>query len=327
MEMLMDDKISVIVPTYNNAPWLPKCLESIRNQTYSNLEILVIDDGSQDETWEILQTFSQNDPRIIPVHQENGGVTTARLCGVSRATGDWIGFVDGDDWIEPDMYEHLLRNAKTYDADISHCGYQLVYPDGRRKPYYGTGELRKQTHLQGLQDLLEEKLVEPGLWTKLFKRELLGKLDSCMDRDIKNNEDMLMNYYIFREAQCSVFEDICLYCYRVRDNSASRKPLDVYSIYNPIEVREKILRMCPEELKDTGEMALANTCLYVYAKLSLEAGTEYAEHAQKVRSIIAAFPFVVKGRNRILVWLVRFFPGLFRWIYRLYWHLFRSKFG
>ena len=118
----MNELISVIVPVYNIAEDLPNCLDSILAQTYPNVEIVAVDDGSSDQSGEILDRYAETYPNIRVIHKENGGVTSARLRGVREAEGEWIGFVDGDDVIETDMYERLKNNAVKYDAQISHCG-------------------------------------------------------------------------------------------------------------------------------------------------------------------------------------------------------------
>lgn len=128
--------ISVIVPAYNIENYIENCLESIIRQTYKNLEIIVIDDGSTDNTGKIIDNFSNFDKRIKVIHKKNEGVSKARLLGVEESKGEYIGFVDGDDQIEKYMYEHLLNNALKYRADISHCGYQMNFPDGHVDYYY-----------------------------------------------------------------------------------------------------------------------------------------------------------------------------------------------
>lgn len=118
--------ISVIVPVYNLENYIERCLKSIQNQTYSNIEIIVVDDGSIDDSWNVINRIAKEDNRIIPVHKENGGVSSARMLGLDNANGEWIGFVDGDDEIEEDMYEVLINNAFECNADISHCGYKMI---------------------------------------------------------------------------------------------------------------------------------------------------------------------------------------------------------
>lgn len=317
----MEPKISVIVPTYNNAPWLPRCLDSILAQSYRNLEVIVVDDGSTDDTAAILQEYTGKDSRIYPIRKTNGGVTSARLRGVAEATGDWIGFVDGDDTIEPQMYARLMENARNYDADISHCGHRMVYPDGRVQYYYNSGILKQQDHVTALRDLLEETLVEPGLCNKLYKRELFDGLEHRMDLTIKNYEDQLMNFYLFSGAKASIFEDVCPYHYQIRQGSASRRRLNEHLIYDPIRVKQIILDACGEALREDALRALTATCLYVYAKLALERDAEFDIHRAKVRQMILEqkpYLHLQTRRNALLVRMVCHTPWLFRLVYRAY---------
>ena len=187
----MADLISVIVPVYNVADDLPRCLDSILAQHYPNIEIITVNDGSSDHSGEVLDEYAQLHPCIHVIHQENGGVTSARLRGVTEASGEWIGFVDGDDEIEPDMYERLLRNALEYEAEISHCGYQMLFSDGRVNYFHNTGILEKQDKITALRELLSGESVEPGLCNKLFHKSLFAGL--TMPADIRINEDLLMN--------------------------------------------------------------------------------------------------------------------------------------
>ena len=127
--MNCDKKISIIIPAYNIAPYLPRCLDSVLEQTYTNLEIIVVDDGSKDDTRAVIEEYAERDNRIVPVYKENTGVSDTRNKGLDVATGDYIGFIDGDDYIEKNMYEVLMSNAIKYNADISHCGYKLKFPE------------------------------------------------------------------------------------------------------------------------------------------------------------------------------------------------------
>lgn len=324
------DLISVIVPTFNNAPWLPRCLDSILAQTHQNLEVIVVDDGSADDTPAILAEYTARDSRVKAIRKENGGVTSARLRGVSEAAGEWVGFVDGDDRIEPQMYARLLENAHTYETDISHCGHQMIYPDGTVDYYYNTGILRHQDNLTGLRDLLEEKIVEPGLCNKLYRRVLFDALEERMDLTVKNNEDLLMNYYLFEKARKSVFEDVCPYHYLIRQNSASRKKLNHNRIYDPIRVKEIILSACRPELQEDARRAMAETCLFTYAQLTREAGREYDADRKNVRRIIAEqmqYIHLLPRRNALLVRIVSTAPWIFHFVYTVYYVLLKKKPG
>ena len=321
------ERISLIVPAYNNAPWLPRCLDSILAQTYENLEIIPVDDGSSDETYAIMQAYAAKDSRVKPIHKENGGVTSARLAGVAAATGRWIGFVDGDDEIEPQMYARLLENAHTYDADISHCGFTQILPDGEVIYHHNTGEIRQQDTTAALRDLLKGDPVEPGLWNKLYKRELFRNLEKKMDFSIRINEDFLMNYYLFSQAEKAVWEDVCPYHYIARVGSASRRRMNARKIYDPIRVRQLVLEQCPEELKEDALRAKLSITLYTYALLTLEWGKEPAEHRRKVRELLLEQQDagkLVSRRNALLIGMVRYAPWLFRVLYPVYFRLFEK---
>ena len=235
-------KISVIVPVYNGAEYLPCCLDSILAQTVKDLEIVIVNDGSTDATAELMEAYAARDGRIKAIHKDNGGVTSARLRGVAEATGECIGFVDGDDYIEPGMYELLLNNLQKYNADISHCGYQRVY-QSRTDYYYNTQRLVVQEGIQGCTDLLQGRFVEPGLVNKLYRRELFEKLEERMDKSIRNTEDLLMNFLLFRQATRAVFEDQCPYHYMVRKNSACTAQLNIYKLEDP----QKVLHLLEKE--------------------------------------------------------------------------------
>lgn len=241
----MNNKISVIVPAYNIASDLSRCLDSLLSQTYQNLEIIVVNDGSKDNTANVINAYAARDNRIKAIHKENGGVTSARLRGVAEATGEYIGFVDGDDDIAPDMYAKLMENATAYGADISHCGYQMIFPSGKIDYYYNTGRLVEQDNTKGLWDLIEADFVEPALWNKLYRRKLFTGLSNWMDMSIRSNEDFLMNFYLFRQAKKSVFEDICPYRYILRTGSAATSKLNTHKLWDPLKVTRIMLAEAP----------------------------------------------------------------------------------
>ena len=321
------EMISVIVPVYNNAPWLPRCLDSILSQTYENLEIIPVDDGSSDESYAVMQAYAARDSRVKPLHKENGGVTSARLAGVAVSTAPWIGFVDGDDEIEPHMFEMLMANARTYGADISHCGFTQILPNGEVIYHHNTGEIRHQNAITAVRDLLKGDRVEPGLVTKLFKRDLFAGLEEKMDVSIRINEDFLMNYYLFSAAEKAVWEDVCPYHYLAREGSASRRKMNGHKIYDPIRVRQLILDQCPEELKEDALRAKISIAMYSYALLTLETGKEPARHRAEVRRLLLAESIpedLLTRRNKLLLGMIRCCPWLFRILYPVYFRLFEK---
>lgn len=249
--------ISIIVPAYNIAPYLPRCLDSLIAQSYSALEIIVVNDGSTDGTASIIHEYAAKDHRIIAIHKENGGVSSARLAGIAASSGDWIGFVDGDDYAEPEMFAHLLKNALEHNVDISHCGYQMVFPDGHIDMYYNTGRAENLSREEGLKALLKGDYLEPGLWNKLYRRgNVIGfEHSSLWDRSIRINEDVLMNYILFSRAECTFYEDIPYYHYMLRKGSAatSQQPRR-FKTMDPLRVMEAVLAH-----------ASGNSAIYPYA--------------------------------------------------------------
>ena len=125
-------KISIIIPVYKVEQYLPECLDSVINQTYKNLEIICVDDGSPDNSGKILDEYASKDNRIKVIHKENGGVSSARNAGLDIATGDWISFVDADDYIASDFYDKLIGSSKDGEADVVQCGYTTFGEDFNR---------------------------------------------------------------------------------------------------------------------------------------------------------------------------------------------------
>lgn len=321
----MADLISVIVPVYNVAEDLPRCLDSILAQNHPSIEIIAIDDGSTDYSGKVLDEYAQMHPNIRVIHKDNGGVTSARLRGITEASGEWIGFVDGDDEIEPDMYERLLYNALKYDAEISHCGYQMVFPNGRVRYFHGTGLLAKQDKLTALRELLSGDRIEPGLWNKLFHKSLFEGL--TMPMDIKINEDLLMNYYLFSKVKQTVFDDWCPYHYIVRNSSASRAKLNTHKIYDPIRVKEIIRQTATNDIRKDAQRAYVNVCINIYNGL-LGAGVEYQDDIQKVRNLLRQerSTFSLLGRKRAMIaCLIVGAPTVYKPIYYFYCRFFQES--
>lgn len=324
-----NNKISIIIPAYNIEQYIAATLDSVLAQTCSNFEVIVVDDGSKDGTGAIVDAYALKDFRIRAIHQANGGVTAARLHGVAEASGDWIGFVDGDDKIEPDMYERLLRNALEYDAQISHCGYQMCFPDGRVNFFHNTGHLAQQDKTTALKELLSGSRIEPSLCNKLFHKTLFHSLlhGEAVPRDIKINEDLLMNYFLFFAAERTVFEDRCPYHYIVRSTSASRAKLNEHKIYDPIRVKEIIRQSAAEDIRDDAQWAYVNTCINTCHALMF-AGAEYRDDLHKVRNIMKREKnsFSLLGRKRALMaQLIISAPIIYKPIYGIYCHYFQKQ--
>lgn len=311
------DLISIIVPAYNIEKFVERCLESISAQTYQNLEIIVVDDGATDSTAEVIDQYRKKDARVITIHKQNGGVSTARSAGLAIASGEYIGFVDGDDYIEPQMFERLLTNMKKYGADISHCGYKMVFPDGHEDLYHGTGKLVEQTHEEGIRDLLRGDFVEPGLWNKLYRRSVVeGYNESPLwDESIRINEDLLLNYICFKKSNKAVYEDIPMYHYILRSGSAATSEDKLYKLNDPKRVLEKIL----DDVQGKDELYIIAAERYMRILLGITAQSVWKEEAKKASRLIRLYhkkfsQFSIYSRKmKMLGWL----GGYARPVYRL----------
>lgn len=211
-------KISVIVPVYNCKAYLPACIDSILNQTYNNLQIVLVDDGSTDGSSKICDDYEKQDSRVCSLHQRNQGVSSARNHGLQIATGELVSFVDSDDTLEPDMYELLVRTMQDHRADISHCGFNRV-EDGVALPIYDTRQTVLQTSEEAIRCLLMGRLFTGSLWNKLFRKKLLDGISFC--EELKINEDILFNFEAFKRAKQIVFSDYAKYNYMVRHNKSA----------------------------------------------------------------------------------------------------------
>ena len=321
--------ISVIVPAFNIAPWISRSLDSLLAQTHRELEIVVVDDGSTDNIREILAVYCAKNTNIKAIHKENGGVTSARLRGVEEASGDWIAFMDGDDYVEPQMYGRLLKIALAHGADIAHCGHQIHFPDGRIEYVHKSEEPFTQDHFAGLHDLLDNTRVSLSLCTKLYRRELFDGLRDWMDPSIKNNEDLMMNYYLFDRSRRSVFEGVCPYHYLLRKGSASYRGITENYIFDPIRVRQSILSRCGEDMKEELQQALLRNLLFNYAQLDVHADRKnLKEYRSRVRKLLLEqqeFFHLLSARNKILAHMICKAPWLFRIAYGTYVAIFQRE--
>lgn len=171
----MEEKISIIVPIYNVEVFFRRCINSLLKQTYKNLEIILIDDESPDNCGKIADAYAKMDDRIKVIHQKNAGVCAARNVGLEIATGDYIGFVDPDDWVTPDMFEYLYTNAKKYDSAITCCRYYRVIP--KKKIYSNSdGKLYIYNTEEAITELVSRFTIRSIFWNKLFKKEIFDKL-------------------------------------------------------------------------------------------------------------------------------------------------------
>ncbi|OLS38441.1 glycosyltransferase family 2 protein [Bacillus sp. MRMR6] len=211
-------KISVIVAAYNVENYIDKCLESIKAQTHKDLEIIVVNDGSTDNTLQKITNQSKNDNRIIIFNKVNGGLSSARNAGLDTATGEFIGFIDGDDYIAEDMYETLLSNMVETSADISVCMVQRVYKNQFVK-VSNSNKIVVLNNFEGMKALLEAKIIHHYAVDKLYSKKLF---QGVRYPEGKIFEDVFTTYKLFARANKTVYCDSPKYYYVQRANSILR---------------------------------------------------------------------------------------------------------
>lgn len=208
--------VSILVPVYNVEAYLPQCLDSLLGQTYPHLQIVLIDDGSTDGSWRVMQEYTSRDERIEIYHQDNQGVGATRNHLLEKIKGDYVLFVDSDDWVELDMVEFLVGKASENRADVVTCA--KVINDGIPKAVYEE-EIWSQEKV--VKEFLRHVIFNGSLWNKLIKTSLLG--NHRFDCRISYGEDALFCWYIIQNASNIIVTDRQFYHYRRNPQSLSRQ--------------------------------------------------------------------------------------------------------
>lgn len=210
-----NDLISIIIPVYKVEKYLEKCIESVLKQTYTNLQIILVDDGSPDNCGKICDEYAKKDPRIEVIHKVNGGLSDARNVGIAKAKGKYIGFVDSDDYIKEDMYEILINLIKEYDADVSICNlYDVI--DGKEYIKNNENGIQEYSRLEILKEVLLDKNIQSYAWNKLYKKELFDEIKYPIG---KKYEDIGTTFYVFEKCNKIVVTSEPEYYYLKRSDS------------------------------------------------------------------------------------------------------------
>lgn len=210
--------ISVIVPIYNMEQYLKRCVESILKQTYKNLEIILVDDGSTDSSPKMCDEYTKVDERIKVYHKENGGLSDAKNFGLKKATGEYVGFVDSDDWIEEEMYETMYSELKETKSNIVICGRYIEYEGGETKKWYNNNKLVMEKE-QSLIYLNSFYNFDMSSCDKLYERRIFDNIEFPYK---KKCEDAYVTYLLFDKADRVTYIPKCFYHYFQRDGSISR---------------------------------------------------------------------------------------------------------
>lgn len=259
------DVISVIVTAYNIAGYIERGVNSIRGQSYQNLEIIVVDDGSTDGTGEICDRLAVKDGRVRVIHKENGGPAEARNVGTAQARGRYIGYVDGDDWIDADMYEKMLGALKEQQADMAICRYRQVYKTHTEDQSVDRAVLFEgQEALQYYVQETKEYAIQNAAWNKLYKREILTDIRFPVG---KWYEDIMFATMVLGRARRCIYLDTACYNYIIdREGSIMNTQINPRTFTDQIPAYYEKTKF----LKELGRQDLADIHDYfLYKRLLL----------------------------------------------------------
>lgn len=258
----MDEKVSIIVPVYNVEKYLDKCIESIVNQTYRNIEIILVDDGSPDKCPEVCNEWAKKDDRIKVIHKENGGLSSARNAALEIAQGDYITFVDSDDWIENDMIQSMLTCAAKNDADIVCCGFYFDNVDT-------TGHLQKfeKAEYENEEIVLNLLLdnIRPEVCSKLYSAELINQFR--FDESIKYAEDLPFNFYLMLKAKKLCCTGMLFYHYLLNSGNSITTAYITDARANSWKMFNGFLKTCKGN-KELETAVIYRFTVYTFAILS-----------------------------------------------------------
>lgn len=275
--------ISIIAPVYNVEDYLDRCVESIVNQTYSNLEIILVDDGSTDSSGKMCDEWKENDKRIIVIHKDNGGQGEARNYGLDIATGDYIGFVDSDDLISNIMFAELVDIAVQYQADLVGCRHVIF--DDQRAPDFDNnnynGQLLIMSRDEALEDIIREKHFESTVWNLLVKADIAKNVLFDVG---KIHEDILWPFRVILKSNSIYFLEKRLYAYYQRCGSTmnSRYSAKRFDALDALETRAETIKSVNPDLYHITTRAYLGACMYHYQSLCREKKSKEYENYKSI---------------------------------------------
>jgi len=311
--------LSIIVPIYNKELYIDPCMQSILDQTFIDFELILVNDGSTDASATRCDYYAMLDKRVIVIHQDNQGVSAARNAGLNIAKGNYIGFVDCDDELDPDMYETLINTITEYQADISICGVRKIFPH-KTDLYYGTNTIRVYNKTQALEGLLKKEFAR-SVYDKVFKADLAKKIKF----EGSMNEDTFYNFLVLLEADKIVFNDVIKYNYIIRESSVSmskfsKKYLDI------IHFSKRMVEICQEKMPElvaeakyfdlVNNISLLNLILMSKKELYLNEYKEVVANLKGYSKYVNKSP--IRGKHKYAYKIFNFSPTAYEVFMKIY---------
>lgn len=318
-------KLSIIVPVYKVEEFLDRCIESILAQTFNDYELILVDDGSPDRCGEMCENWAKRDNRIRVIHKENGGLSDARNAGIDVAVGEYIGFVDSDDYIKLDMFEVLKKNLEENDADISMCGYMDVYANGVRKEN-SDRTVYVWNQNEAIYQIMLGKALSVHAWVKLYKRKLFHNVRYPKG---KISEDAYVIMDILDQVDTAVFTPYSAYCYVHRAesiNTSKYKKIDLTRIEAHWKNYRYICKKKPQYKRLAYERYLGAVA-FVAGKMALSGMREDHEECRKIFSVLRKnISWIIRGeyfspKRKLAIILMLISKKIYADLYRI---LFRN---
>lgn len=311
--------ISIIIPVYNAEDYMERCINSVIDQTYQDIEIILIDDGSNDRSGKICDKYQMIDNRVKVIHKENQGVSAARNTGIDIATGDFIGFVDADDYIEKDMYEYLYKIINQNNADIAICNYDNVNDNFHSSlgSYMSKNMIMKSS--EAIENVLKTNGFKGYLWNKLFRVELLKNNQKYirLDPDISICEDLLFVCKCISRSKTIVYSPLIKYHYynnkqSVLRSNFNRNNLSILKAYEQIE---EIINEYPSARSSfVSNITVSYTNLMIQI---LESGHKNKIDYTRIKNVLKknwktiALDSTVKNKYKVYCFMIVYMPNFF----------------
>ncbi|MBD9011972.1 MAG: glycosyltransferase [Ruminococcus bromii] len=279
----MNPLISVIVPIYNVEKYLARCVDSIVNQTYKNLEIILVDDGSPDRCPQMCDDYAEKDSRIKVVHKKNGGLSDARNAGMAVATGEYISFIDSDDYVSDDFFECLLDVMNKENSDIAECSVVKFYDDNRFDEISDDLSVKTYDTQDAMSALIAENPFHQHVWNKLYKTELVKDIPYAVG---KLNEDEFWTYRVFGRANKVARLNKTMYYYFQRNSSIMGVGYNIRRL-DALEGkanRQKYIENNFPDLSTQAKIDLYGSCMFAYQSvLKFMSGAEKKKALELIR--------------------------------------------
>ena len=302
--------VTVIIPAYNAEKTLERCLNSVVNQTYQDLEILVINDGSTDRTEEIIENFSDRYYSIVSFNRYNGGVSAARNLGIQKASGEWLLFVDADDYLEPDMIERMSNVCEEdLENDLVICGYDEVYTDHvNPQSMNGKEELDR---LELLRALFAPDSVRGYLFNKMFRTDIIRKYHILLDEEIFICEDLLFCCEYGQQIRKAVVMKDALYHYVINVGSAVHGGYSARrftSVYAFDKMSAWMTKFNDRELEQVVNAHYIVICIQLFFKLLRNKKDFSSTEMKKLMTVIRSMDFSFLNSNWSIKYRLAYLP-------------------